>query len=500
MSRTESRIVEPAKAFFRQAPFVCLLVAFALLPAAGVLEGGVGVWTTHGPAAGAISALAAAPSDPAILYAGSQTGAGLFRSTDAGESWTAIGAGTRTAQGPGVATTAIAIDPNDSSTVYIGSGGFEVDLPFGTLFKSTDGGASWLESDSGLSGGMARSLLLDPLSPAMLYASTVQGLATQTRSFRSTDGGATWTALSGAPLILAIDPVTTETLYGADNFSSPEVASKSTDAGATWTPLNTGPFAIDFTTIAVDPQNHDTVYAGFFDAVGFGLATGGILKSTDGGASWSSSAGVSNPASADLPNCEVDSIAVDPVHEGTLYASLGRCGLGVYQSTDGGSSWAAFGVGFPSQTGPSLVVIDRTGSGLHAAAPDGNVYDFQASAAAACVPDANTLCLNGGRFQVQAQWTDFQGESGLASVASGAVSNSSGVLWFFSPDNWELLVKVLNGCGVNGNYWFFGAASTNVQYTIQAIDTQTGDVKTYTNPLGSPSPAITDTAAFPGCP
>lgn len=117
-----------------------------------------------------------------------------------------------------------------------------------------------------------------------------------------------------------------------------------------------------------------------------------------------------------------------------------------------------------------------------------------------CVPDAATLCLNGGRFQVQAQWTDFQANTGSGDVVCGTSSDSSGLFWFFSPDNWEVLLKVLDGCGVNGNYWVFGAASTNVAYTITVTDTRTGAVRSYTNPLGSSSPAITDTAAFPACP
>lgn len=117
-----------------------------------------------------------------------------------------------------------------------------------------------------------------------------------------------------------------------------------------------------------------------------------------------------------------------------------------------------------------------------------------------CTPDANTLCLNDGRFEVRAQWTDFQGNTGPGSVVPNVASPDSGLMWFFSPDNWEMLVKVLNGCAVNDHYWVLAALTTNVQYTIQVTDTQTGAVKTYTNPLGNPAPAITDAAAFASCP
>jgi hypothetical protein len=117
-----------------------------------------------------------------------------------------------------------------------------------------------------------------------------------------------------------------------------------------------------------------------------------------------------------------------------------------------------------------------------------------------CTPDANTLCLNGARFEVRVQWTDFQGNTGAGNVVPGVSSPDSGLFWFFGPDNWEMLVKVLNGCDVNGNYWVFAAATTNVQYTLQVTDMQSGEVKTYTNPLGTSSPAITDAGAFASCP
>jgi hypothetical protein len=148
----------------------------------------------------------------------------------------------------------------------------------------------------------------------------------------------------------------------------------------------------------------------------------------------------------------------------------------------------------------TALVVDPGGLTLHAGTSQHGVYDYEISLPLSCNVDAHTLCLAGGRFQVQAQWTDFSGNSGLASVVPGASSNNSGVMWFFGPDNWELLIKVLDGCAVNGHYWALGAAATNVQYTIQVTDTQTGEVKTYTNPLGTVSPAITDTSAFAGCP
>jgi uncharacterized repeat protein (TIGR03803 family) len=130
----------------------------------------------------------------------------------------------------------------------------------------------------------------------------------------------------------------------------------------------------------------------------------------------------------------------------------------------------------------------------------GAVFKFTPLAPGHCIADAETLCLNNGRFEVRSTWTDFQGNQGSGNVVPGVSSSDSGLFWFFGPTNWEILIKVLNGCGVNSHYWVFGAASTNVQYTIQVTDTVTGAVNYYTNPLGTSSPAITDTAAFASCP
>ncbi len=116
-----------------------------------------------------------------------------------------------------------------------------------------------------------------------------------------------------------------------------------------------------------------------------------------------------------------------------------------------------------------------------------------------CVAGPNTLCLNRDRFRVEIEWLDFVGDTGPGTVAPCGVDDS-GLFWFFSPNNWEMLIKVLDGCSLNNNYWVFFAATTNVGYTLTVTDTQTGVQKIYTNPLGFAPPAETDTAAFATCP
>ncbi|MCP4660408.1 MAG: NAD(P)-binding protein [bacterium] len=140
---------------------------------------------------------------------------------------------------------------------------------------------------------------------------------------------------------------------------------------------------------------------------------------------------------------------------------------------------------------------------FEAAADSGDLAGKKAMAylgtATACVPGDTTLCLSGGRFRVRVSWRDFAGTTGQARrVAFG--SDDSGLLWFFDPDNWELLVKVLDGCAVNQKYWVFAAATTNVEYTLEVTDSQSGQMKTYHNPLGTSAAAVTDTFAFATCP
>ncbi|HUP24375.1 MAG TPA: hypothetical protein VNB06_15695 [Thermoanaerobaculia bacterium] len=115
-----------------------------------------------------------------------------------------------------------------------------------------------------------------------------------------------------------------------------------------------------------------------------------------------------------------------------------------------------------------------------------------------CVDSATAICLN-NRFLAEVTWTDFEGASGAGTVAP-LRSADSGLFWFFGPDNWELLVKVLDGCGFNDRFWVLGAATTNVEYTLTITDTETEAVWTRTNPLGVSSPAIADIDAFAGCP
>jgi len=117
-----------------------------------------------------------------------------------------------------------------------------------------------------------------------------------------------------------------------------------------------------------------------------------------------------------------------------------------------------------------------------------------------CTADSTHACLQGGRFRVALTWQDGSSRTGVGSVVPAAVSSDSAVLWFFAPSNWEMLVKVLDGCGLNQRVWVFAAATTNVKYTLAITDTVTGQVKSYQNQGGQTAAVITDTNAFASCP
>ena len=75
--------------------------------------------------------------------------------------------------------------------------------------------------------------------------------------------------------------------------------------------------------------------------------------------------------------------------------------------------------------------------------------------AGTCVADAETLCLQDSRYAVDVEWRTADGGSGAASVVRSG-TNDSGLFWFFGRDNWEILIKVLDGCALNGHVWVFG--------------------------------------------
>lgn len=116
-----------------------------------------------------------------------------------------------------------------------------------------------------------------------------------------------------------------------------------------------------------------------------------------------------------------------------------------------------------------------------------------------CVPGDTVLCLGAGRFAVRGSWADANAGSGAARVVPATAGEESGLFWFFAPARWEITVKLLDGCGVNGHHWVFFSSLSNLEQELVVEDLVGGTSRTYSSPRGAvPTPTF-DTRAFP-CP
>jgi len=107
--------------------------------------------------------------------------------------------------------------------------------------------------------------------------------------------------------------------------------------------------------------------------------------------------------------------------------------------------------------------------------------------------DQKPAGLQGGRFTASVTWTTSDGRTGTGQ-ATPVADNTTGY-WFFTPDNVDLTVKVLDGTAINGHFWVFYGSMSNVAFSLIVTDTQTGTTKTYTNPQGQMA-SFADTSAF----
>ena len=114
-----------------------------------------------------------------------------------------------------------------------------------------------------------------------------------------------------------------------------------------------------------------------------------------------------------------------------------------------------------------------------------------------CVTSGEVLCLRDGRFAVAMAWATATNEGFGTAVQ---LTSESGYFWFFNPANIEVVIKVLNGCGVNGRYWVFAAGLTNVNVEIAVLDRLRDVLVAYENPLNRPFPPLQDVNALPTCP
>ncbi|MEO8274944.1 MAG: hypothetical protein ABI639_01920 [Thermoanaerobaculia bacterium] len=113
--------------------------------------------------------------------------------------------------------------------------------------------------------------------------------------------------------------------------------------------------------------------------------------------------------------------------------------------------------------------------------------------------DGRRVQLLKGRFEVSVTGENFSHVPFVGRTVPLA-SDDSAIFWFFQPANFELLIKLIDGCSLNNRFWVYYAATTNVAFRIEVYDWVTGTTKVYNNSLGSTSNiAKTDSDAFNTC-
>lgn len=255
--------------------------------------------------------LAVDPHDPARVVAATND-AGLLASSDRGATWRrfGVGFGSRSSR-------QITFDPGDARRLYVGS------FNGGGLNVSSDGGGSWTARQVGSSVSYVWSTTVDRRSGAVFAGTVGEGL------WRSTDGATTFTRLGAA----TITDVRTVAVDGDRILSGGRLGlHRSTDGGATWTQTVT-PFV---SNITIDPRDGTVVYAA--------LQTGGVLRSRDGGSTFTAI----NAGLTSLRTSRGNGVLVDPRDSATLY--VGTEGAGVFKSTDAGQSWRSVSQGLTNLT------------------------------------------------------------------------------------------------------------------------------------------------------
>jgi photosystem II stability/assembly factor-like uncharacterized protein len=201
----------------------------------------------------------------------------LFKTIDNGTTWSNDNYGLDYGINSSINT--IIAHPNEPSTLYAGTGS--------GVFKSTNGGRSWTAINNGLNDTRVIALVMDPSTPATLYAATQSFDTGNFGVYKTTDGGATWNLRkngmgSNATIVcLAIDPVSPSTLYAALQTSNANGrVFKTTDGADNWTQVGTGVPSVGFNSLTVDPHNNATLYATAL------VSPAGIFRSVDSGATW----------------------------------------------------------------------------------------------------------------------------------------------------------------------------------------------------------------------
>ena len=317
-------------------------------------------WRHIGPMrAGRARAVVGVATQPNVAYAGFDNG-GVWRSTDFGSNWEPI----FDSQGTG-SIGAIAVAPSNPNVIYVGTGAgiIRPDLAVGDgMYKSTDAGKTW--THLGLrESQMIAYIDVDPRNPDRVFVAVLghpYAPNAERGIFRSTNGGQTFEKVlfkdeytSGDDV--RIDPSDPNVVYAAmwqqqQSFIEGQGFGgtggglfKSTDGGTSWKQLSDGLPPVIQANIAIAPSNPRTVYVTVAGVAGNNSVTGtvGLYKSVDAGEHWalaSTGATVVDPRPlARIGGGDLPTIAVDPTNENVVYSAS----TVMWRTEDGGRSWAA---------------------------------------------------------------------------------------------------------------------------------------------------------------
>jgi photosystem II stability/assembly factor-like uncharacterized protein len=380
-----------------------------------------------------IGSLAIDPSSSASIYAA--TTAGLFKSVDAGIAWRNISAGL-----PNPHVYSLAVDPVSPTTVFAGAAG--------NLAKSTDGGETW--------SGKPLAFTIYNLAFAHEGPSTIYGAdfdsgyyPSPSTLYKSTDGGASWTQ-SGCmsdipPGALAIDPTSPSTLYAGslDAGFSCCISGlfKTTDSGVNWSTVNDS----YVTAVVVDPQNPGTVYAATAPSFVGTETPAGFIRSMDGGASWQDfNTGLNVPLGV-----VISALAIDQT--GTrLYAGTNLREVFSYRISSDLSDLSAaldLSVGTDNEThtlfidSDHLAVVrsfDNSGNS-NSSGPHGPYNGWSATAVA-----------DGSDGLTRLLWTNIDSRVGLSLVDAGQITAT----YRFGPEyGWTAVDVSVGGDGTTHILW-----------------------------------------------
>jgi photosystem II stability/assembly factor-like uncharacterized protein len=286
-----------------------LILAVSLLSTALLASG---PWQVLGPDGGDARSLAYDAHNPDHILLGTSTGQ-MFASNDAGRTWSRLAR----LGGDDYVLDHISIDPHDSDRVYVSAWSVS-SQQIGEVFRTRDGGANW-ETLPAMHGKSIRALAMYKGNSNVLVAGALDGV------YRSKDGGYTWERLSPANSAdikniesIAVDPKDPNTVYAG----TWHLAWKTSDAGANWQHINKGMIDdSDVFSVIVDHDNPSVVFAS---------ACSGIYKSETAGNLFAKIQGI--PFSARRTRV----LKQDPTNENIVYAGTTE---GLWKSTDLGKVW-----------------------------------------------------------------------------------------------------------------------------------------------------------------